>query len=293
MIRSMTGYGRNEVSGGGGRFTVELRSVNNRYIDVQVKMPRGLMALETRIKKAVQQRFSRGRFDLYITRNGNGEKSDRIALNEEIAEQYIGLLRELKTRFSLPGEIDVSLIAGAQHIISVAEARDDVDALWPLLSEGITHASDELDTMRKNEGAMLVRDISLRLEAIESLKSSIRLRSPVTVENARKRLDEALGRLAHEQLEPSRIAQEIAVLAERTDITEECTRLDSHVQQFRAMVSNGGGEAIGRKLDFLLQEMGREVNTIASKAMDAEISQQAVEIKAELEKIREQVQNIE
>ena len=289
----MTGYGRNEASGAAGRFTIELRSVNNRYIDVQVKMPRGLMALETRLKKAVQQRFSRGRFDLYITRNENGEKADRIALNEEIAEQYIGMLRELKTRFSLQGEIDISLIAGGQHIISVAEARDDVDALWPLLSQGIAHASDELDTMRTNEGAVLVKDISSRLVVIEGLMNSIRSRSPVTVENARKRLNEVLDRIVHDQIDPLRVAQEIAVLAERTDITEECTRLDSHIGQFRAMLSNDGGEAIGRKLDFLLQEMGREVNTIASKAMDAEISQQAVDIKAELEKIREQVQNIE
>ena len=289
----MTGYGRNEASGAAGRFTIELRSVNNRYIDVQVKMPRGLMPLETRLKKAVQQRFSRGRFDLYITRNGNGEQGDRIALNEVVAEQYIGMLRELQSRFSLPGEIDISLIAGGQHVISVAEARDDADALWPLLSEGITHASDELDAMRTIEGAVLVRDISSRLEAIEGLMNSIRSRSPLTVANARKRLDEALGRLVHDQLDPSRVAQEIAVLAERTDITEECTRLVSHTGQFRAMLSNDGSEAIGRKLDFLLQEMGREVNTIASKAMDAEISQQAVDIKAELEKIREQVQNIE
>ena len=293
MIRSMTGYGRKEVTGAGGRFTIELRSVNNRYMDVKVRMPRGLAALESRIKKSVQERFSRGRFDLFITRNGEEEKSERYTLNEEGAEQYIGLLRELKSRFTLAGEVDLSLIAGGQNIISVAEIKDDVEALWPTLTEGLQGVLDDLDAMRLDEGSALAGDISSRIEMIDTLLGAIRARSPLTVENAKKRLNDTLNRLLQDKPDPTRIAQEIALLAERTDITEELTRLDSHVRQFRAMMNDSQGEAIGRKLDFLLQEMGREVNTIASKAMDADISFQAVNIKAELEKIREQVQNIE
>ena len=289
----MTGYGRKEVTGVGGRFTIELRSVNNRYMDVQVRMPRGLAALESRIKKSVQERFSRGRFDLFITRNGEEEKSERYTLNEEGAEQYIGLLRELKSRFTLAGEVDLSLIAAGQNIISVAEIKDDVEALWPTLTEGLQGVLDDLDAMRLDEGSALANDIASRIEMIDTLLGTIRTRSPLTVENAKKRLNDTLHRLLQDEPDPARIAQEIALLEERTDITEELTRLDSHVRQFRAMMNDSQGEAIGRKLDFLLQEMGREVNTIASKAMDADISFQAVNIKAELEKIREQVQNIE
>ncbi len=294
MIRSMTGYGRSEPSGAGSsRFTVEVRSVNNRYIDIQVKAPRELSVLEQRIRKSVQDRFSRGRFDVYIIRNGDKESAGRLVVNETLAGQYISALKDLKARFGLGGDVDVSFLAGFQDLFALTEVKEDMEAVWQVLSDGLAHALKGLDDMRAEEGGALVRDISGRLETIDRLLSSIHELAPASVEAARTRMSDVLRKLLHEQPDPVRLAQEIAILAERTDVTEELTRLGSHMKQFRALLADPSGEAVGRKLDFLLQEMGRETNTIASKAMDAQISLSVVNIKAELEKIREQVQNIE
>ena len=293
MIRSMTGYGRTEAGDKGGQFSIEIRSLNNRYLDVQVKIPRGLAVLESRVKKAVQERFSRGRFDVSIARDSEHERAGRLAVNETLAAQYIGILKDLKTRFGLSGDADLSLVAGLPDLITMTDVKDDPEALWQLLSTGMSQALDELDRMRGEEGALLSQDIRERLDTSERAIQAITSRTPVTVENARKRMTETLNRLLTEQPDPVRLTQEIAVLAERTDVTEELTRLACHMTQFRSLMGGGTREAVGRKLDFMLQEMGREVNTIASKAMDAQISMDVVIVKAELEKIREQVQNIE
>jgi uncharacterized protein (TIGR00255 family) len=289
----MTGYGRKESSGDAGHFTIEIRSVNNRYIDVQVKVPRGLSLLELRVKKVVQERCSRGRFDVLITRNNAGEKATRLVVDDVLAAQYVGLLRDLQARYGLTGEVDLSLVAGMQNIITMTEVSEDLEAIWALLASGIEAALSELDRMRQDEGAALVRDINGRVDAIEGMVRAIAVQSPLTVEKARKRMADALAKLLQEQPDPARLAQEIAILAERTDVTEELTRLDSHLAQFRSMLADTQEEAVGRKLDFLLQEMGREVNTVASKCQDAAIALDVVQSKAELEKIREQVQNIE
>ncbi len=293
MIRSMTGYGRKEVSGAGGHFSIEIRSVNNRYIDIQVKAPRGLAVLEQQIRKRVQDHFSRGRFDVYITRNGEKEGAGRLVVNDVLAGQYIAALRDLKARFGLGGEVDVSFLAGFQDLFTQTEVKEDIEAVWQVLTEGLANALKELDDMRAEEGGALVRDIFERLKTIDGLLVTIHGLAPASVEASRKRMFDAVTKLLHEQPDPVRLAQEIAILAERTDVTEELTRLGSHMVQFRALLADQSGEAIGRKLDFLLQEMGRETNTIASKAMDAQISLSVVNIKSELEKIREQVQNIE
>ena len=293
MIRSMTGYGRTEAGDDGGHFSIEIRSLNNRYLDVQVKIPRGLAVLESRVKKTVQERFSRGRFDVSVARNSENERGGRLAVNETLAAQYIGILKDLKARFGLGGDADLSLVAGLPDLITMTDVKDDPEALWLLLSTGMSQALDELDRMRGEEGALLSQDIRERLDTIERAIQAISSRTPVTVENARKRMTETLNRLLTEQPDPVRLAQEIAVLAERTDVTEELTRLACHMTQFRSLLGGSLREAVGRKLDFLLQEMGREVNTIASKAMDAQISMDVVNVKAELEKIREQAQNIE
>ena len=293
MVRSMTGYGRGDVRGEAGNFSIEMRSVNNRYLDVQIKLPRSIQALEPRIRKEVQEGFSRGRVDVFITRSGTGASQVKFTVDHERAEQYIGILKELKTRFSLPGEIDLELLNALPDIIGKEEVTEDLETLWTLLSTGIRQAISSLRAMREMEGASLASDVTGRLEAIALLVETVRLRTPVIVEQARKRMTEALEKVLKDPPEPLRLAQEIAILAERTDVTEEITRLGVHMGQFRAMVRGAGAEPVGRKLDFLIQEMGREVNTIASKALDAEISLQVVNIKAELEKIREQVQNIE
>ena len=289
----MTGYGRKETGDAAVHFVLEIRSLNNRYLDIQVKAPRGLAMLEPRVKKAVQDRFSRGRFDVFIIRNEEQEKNARLVVNEDLAGQYVAALRDLKSRYGLNGDIELSTVAAFQDIVAVSETMEDPEKSWQVLSTGLTQALEELDRMRTEEGTALARDIMARIGTIELLASLIRKKAPASVENARKRMTETLSRLIAGQPDPMRLAQEIAILAERTDVTEELTRLDSHMKQFRTLMTDTNGEAVGRKLDFMIQEMGREVNTIASKAMDAEISMDVVNIKAELEKIREQVQNIE
>jgi uncharacterized protein (TIGR00255 family) len=293
VIRSMTGFGRKETDDAAAHFLVEIRSLNNRYLDIQVKTPRGLAMLEPRVKKTVQDRFSRGRFDVFITRNGQQEKNAKLVVNEDLAGQYVAALRDLKSRYGLQGEIALSTVAAFQDIVAVSETVDDPEKVWQVLSTVLSQALDELDRMRTEEGAALARDILSRIGTIDLLTDAIGKKSPASVEHARKRMTETLNKLLAEQPDPVRLAQEIAILAERTDVTEELTRLGSHMNQFHTLMTEARGETVGRKLDFLIQEMGREVNTIASKAMDAEISMDVVNIKAELEKIREQVQNIE
>jgi uncharacterized protein (TIGR00255 family) len=288
----MTGYGRGEASGPEGSVVVEVRSVNNRYLDVQAKLSRELAALELRVRKSVQERFSRGRFDVFVSRVA-AEGAISYRLNATAAGHYIAALTQLKNDFSLAGEIDLSLIAANRDIIAGAEASEDAEVAWPLLAAALHQALGSLDGMRRTEGRALAQDIGTRLETISGLVAGIRERSPLTVEAAKRRLEDALIRLGVSSVDPGRLAQEVAFIAERSDIAEEMTRLDSHLRQFRGLLDEDRGEAVGRKLDFLLQEMGREVNTTASKAADATISQTAVSIKAELEKIREQVQNIE
>ncbi len=293
VIRSMTGYGRKEANGPSINATLEVRSVNNRYIDIQVKVPRSLTALEPRIRKAVQDRFSRGRFDVFIARTGEREQTGKLLLDETRTAQYIDILNAVKTRFDLKGEVDLSLVAGFPDLIAVAEEREDMEVLWQVLATGLGQTLDELERMRSDEGRTLVEDMARRLALIESLVKEVQALSPLSVESARKRMAETLNRILNEPPDPVRLAQEIAVLAERTDVTEELTRLNSHIGQYRNLLAGAGDEPVGRKLDFLLQEMGREANTIASKAMNAQISYHIVSIKAELEKIREQAQNIE
>jgi len=289
----MTGYGRGDVRRVSGNISIEMRSVNNRYLDVQIKLPRSLSALEPRIRKEVQEGFSRGRVDVLIMRSGADSSPFRFTVDHERAEQYIGALKELKARFSLPGEVDLALLSELPDIIGREDITEDQEELWVLLAGGLRQAITALRSMREQEGASLAQDINSRLDDVEALIEAVRGRTPLTVEQARKRMTEAIEKLLKEPPEPARLAQEIAILAERTDVTEEITRLGSHMSQFRAMVRAAGAEPVGRKLDFLIQEMGREVNTVASKALDAEISLQVVHMKAELEKIREQVQNIE
>ncbi len=295
MIRSMTGYGRAEARSASGTFSIEMRSVNNRFLDVQVKLPRSLAAIEQRVRKAVQARFSRGRIDVFINHGGSDAQASRLVLDIDRAGQYVGIMREMKSRFDLPGEVDLALVSALPDIIGREEVTEDLDQIWASLAGGLEGAMQGLRAMRDREGQALGEDISARLETIDRLADDIRDRVPETIKHARARMTASIEKLLKEPPEPDRIAQEIAFLADRTDVSEELTRLGSHVGQFRDFLLAAGAEAepVGRKLDFLLQEIGREVNTIASKALDADISLMVVTIKAEIEKIREQVQNVE
>jgi uncharacterized protein (TIGR00255 family) len=293
MIRSMTGYGRAEESGADARISCEVRSLNNRYLDVQIKAPRSLLSLESRIKKAVQERFSRGRFDISISRSSEQDAAEQIVINEALAMQYIRALRSLKEQQGLAGDVDVSTVAGFPDIVTRVEKQESLDELWTVVSRCLGRSLDELDRMRGEEGGALAQDMLSRIKAIEQMADVVRTAAPDAVESARKRMTESLARLLAEPPEPARLAQEIALLAERTDITEELTRLGIHLRRFREMLAVAPQDGVGRKLDFLIQELGREANTIASKSLNADISHTVVNIKAELEKIREQAQNIE
>jgi uncharacterized protein (TIGR00255 family) len=293
MISSMTGFGRGEAIERSGAITVEVRSVNNRYLDVQIRSPRGLSALENRVRKTVQDRFARGRIDVFINRSGGDATSVRLAADHHLIGQYLEILNDLKKRYSLTGKIDLSLIHALPDFITRQETQEDLESLWTLIAEALNRAVLGVQVMREDEGRAMAEDIAGRIDAIESMITSVRSRVPEIVDAAQKRMNESLAKILKEFPEPARIAQEIAILAERTDVTEELTRLSSHLSQFRDLLAVTTGEPVGRKLDFLIQEMGREVNTIASKAMDAEVSWSIVNIKSELEKVREQVQNIE
>jgi uncharacterized protein (TIGR00255 family) len=267
--------------------------VNNRFIDIQVKAPRSLAALEPRIKKAVQDRCSRGRFDVFLSRNNERESAGRLMVDETLVDQYITSLRGLKDRFGLGGEVDLQLLSSLPGLLAISEEKEDIEEIWQVLSDGLAQALGELHRMRVEEGKSLVSDMNRRIDSIEGYLRTVHELAPASVELTRKRISETVARLLKEPPDPVRLAQEIAILAERTDVTEELTRLSSHIGQFRMLTADVTGEPVGRKLDFLLQEMGREANTIASKAMNSQIAHLVVDIKAELETIREQAQNIE
>jgi uncharacterized protein (TIGR00255 family) len=288
MIRSMTGYG----SGSGGGYTVEIRSVNHKFLDVSVKMPRAIAALESNIKKAVSDRCSRGRFDVYVNLEAEGRPKRRFSLDSQAAGQYVGLLTELKERFGLAGDIDLRLVSAFKDLIVEEEETPDMDEVWAALQPVLDGCLASLAGMRDREGAVLAGDISARAGVISGKLGAVEARAPQAVSEHAVKLKERIAKLAEGvTLDDDRLQQEIALLADRGDVTEEIVRGRSHLELLNRLL--GSDEPAGRKMDFLIQELNREVNTIGSKASDTEIAHLVVDMKAELEKIREQVQNIE
>lgn len=292
MVKSMTGFGRGEGETGLGRVLVESRSVNHRYCDINLRLPKRLITFENRIKELIRSQVSRGRIDVSIKLdNLEGEKV-QLQVDSNLAEQYIGVLLSLKERFQLKGEITLELLAGAKDLITVKEESGDIEPFWQEIVSILKQSLKEMDEMKRSEGEALARDIQMRLERIHQQLEEIRAKYPAYAEAYQNRLRERVqSLLGGMEVDPNRLQQEIAFLAERTDITEEMVRAMSHLQQFSQFFQ--ANEPVGRKMDFLIQEIYREVNTASAKANDAEISRKVVEIKSELEKIREQVQNIE
>ena len=291
MIKSMTGYGKGEASYGGGCITVEIRSVNHRYGEVYVKLPRNLVAFENDVRKTVSERLKRGKIEVFV-QHEPGAESSPLTVNIPLAKAYYEVLSTLKETLGLADEVTLPLIA-AQKDVLAAEAGNLMDeTLGVSLMSAVRNAVENLEIMRTREGEALLADFRKRMETIKALAARVGERSPVVVSEYAARLQERLAQLcADSAVSEDCLAQEVAVMADRCDITEELVRLDSHLKQFDAALSMG--EPVGRKMDFLLQEMSREVNTMGSKANDAEIAHHVVELKTELEKIREQVQNIE
>ena len=288
----MTGFGRREGETTIGKVAIEARSINHRYCDINIKLPKRLVLFENRIKEIVRSQVSRGRIDVTLRLDSVGEEKIQLNVDLDLAQQYYRALHELKEKLHLKDEITLGLLAGSKDLITAKEESVDIEPYWQEVFPILNQSLQNMDEMKRLEGKALVKDLQQRLELVGKLLRMIKQQFPSRVKATFTRLHERLRSLLEgTEMDPSRFQQEVALLAERTDITEEIVRAESHLAQFRTLLE--GNEPSGRKMDFLLQEIHREMNTISAKANDAEISQGVVEIKAELEKIREQVQNIE
>ena len=294
MTRSMTGYGRAEAVLTGRKFTVEMKSVNHRYLETSLRLPGILLPLETEIKKRIGEQFSRGRIEatFRVDSGGNTENGGRFVLNLPLIRNYHALLSQLKEELQLSDEISLSMMAGFRDAFVTTETVQDPETLWDGLSRVLDEAIRMLTEMREQEGESLKRDLTARLSLIAGFLEVIAGRTPQVVLEYQKRLVERIRELTGGMaIDEARLLQEVAIMAEKSDITEEIVRFRSHIDQFTGLLT--GGDAAGRKIDFLIQEMGREINTIGSKSGDAEISRNVIEVKGELAKLRECVQNIE
>lgn len=292
MLKSMTGFGKREASHGGLTLSVEIRSVNHRHREVALRLPKGFLEIEDKLKTLIYRHCARGRVDVTASLGGVKESTKTLSWDRDLAKQYTQALRELKRELKLKGEVDLTLLASYRDIFSFGEKVVVDKKIQGVLTRLVTQALGDLDGMRRREGKMLQADLTKRIHSIEKVIRTIERRTPMVVREYAQRMKKRVGQLLDvEPVDQGRVAQELAVYAERGDVTEELIRLDSHLAQFHQLLKES--ESVGRKFDFLLQEMGREVNTIGSKANDADISASVVELKSELEKIREQVQNIE
>lgn len=297
MIRSMTGFGRGDFVDEISKVTVEIRAVNHRYLDIFVKMPRKYAFAEDIIKSAIKERLHRGKVEVNVSIDNIGQSDSDIRLDKELAGKYYEVLSELAQSFEFGDESKVSLnlISRMPDVIKATAADEDEEAVKKRLLAATSKALDDFCNMRETEGAKLAKDLEERANTVADLRNKIEKRAPeIEKEYAAKfraRVNEILDG-AYEVPE-ERIALEAAIFADKANITEELVRLDSHVSQLRDFLKSGGDEGIGKKIDFLIQEMNREANTIGSKSNDQEITSLMLELKAEIEKIREQVQNIE
>jgi len=292
MVKSMTGYGRAVQTVNGREFTVEIRSVNNRYLDCNVKMPRTIGFAEEAVKQAVKAWVSRGKVDVYISMNSETAEDVQISLNKPVLEGYLTALRQMHEDYGVRDDISVMNLARLPDVLLVEKPQVDEEQLQADLLSVVELALQAYDAMRVKEGLALEHDLRSRAATVLELVAKVEEQNPQTVSEYRTRLENKLKEvLENKQLDESRILTEAAIFADKVAVDEETVRLRSHLEQMDQMLSGKGG--IGRKLDFLLQEMNREANTTGSKCTDVKVARIVVDIKAELEKIREQTQNIE
>ena len=291
-IKSMTSFGRGESTSGGRLWTVEIRSVNNRYLDVKMKLPWGYTSLEEKIRKMVGEAYQRGRVDLYLTVAGDFSDLMEVKINKTLAQKYKNALASLSEELAVDSAITAELLASYPEVVVREQQQEDMAQIWPVVEKAVEMAIYNSLVMRSHEGKLLAADLSARLETFTTTVNVVETAIPQLLEQRQLHLRERLTKLLGSvQLDPIRLAQEVAVMADKTDVSEEIVRLRSHINQFSHFLTEDGG--VGRKLDFLIQEFLREVNTLASKINDAEIAHHTVDLKSELEKMREQVQNIE
>ena len=292
MIKSMTGYGRAVETVNGREFTVELRSVNNRYLDCSVRLPRILSFGEDSVKQAVKNAISRGKVDVFITIRSEDGNDVQVNLNKAVLESYLNAMRQMVEEYGIADDISASSVSRLPEVFCLEKAQVDEEQLMADMMSVLHKALSEYDKMRSTEGEALDKDLRSRGNTILELVSQVEQGNAQTVIDYRTRLENKLKEvLANTAIDESRILTEAAIFADKVAVDEETVRLRSHLQQMNDMLTAGG--AVGRKLDFLLQEMNREANTIGSKCTDVNLARIVVDIKAELEKIREQTQNIE
>lgn len=293
MTISMTGFGRAVTSEESiYSFTVEIKSVNHRYLDLNIKMPRNLLSLENKIREAVKEKINRGKLDIFITQNTYEKDDVEIYFNEILGDSYFKCLERIRDRYEVNNDISVSLIARFPDVVTLEKKEIELDEAWKVLNKPLNEAIDTLIKMRAEEGIKLKEDIVLKCDVIADSLREVEKRSPIVVDEYRNKLNNRLKELLeNSNIDEGRIASEVAIFADKASIDEEIVRLSSHIIQLKDNLSKN--EPVGRKLDFIVQEMNREANTISSKANDLEIVNLAINIKNYIEKIREQIQNIE
>ncbi len=290
--KSMTGFGRGEAEAKGRRWTVEIRCVNHRYLDLKIKLPKGYAGLEEKVRKCLTAVLVRGRVDVALAVSGDFSDLQEIEANHNLALTYRDAIAKLADQLDLDNDVSLLRLVAYPDVLVLTQRAEDLAEVWPPMELALQEALTTCDRMRSEEGDAMAVDLQERLSQFAGVVAKIEARIPELLLEREAKLKERLEKLlGNVQLDPQRLAQEVAILSDKTDVTEEIVRLGSHISQFRAFLESE--EATGRKIDFLLQEFLREVNTMASKINDADIAHLTVDLKAELEKMREQIQNIE
>lgn len=293
MIKSMTGFGRSQLNENGYTISCEMKGVNHRFFDPHIRMPRRYGLLEDRVREEMKKHIQRGRIELSINIEKTGESKRNIKVDKELAMAYYNSLKDLAKNLDMQGNISLIDIFRLPDVFSLEDAEEDLEIVWQTMQKALIEAIDGLMEMRNREGRNLLADLLSRNDFILNEVSKLETRAPLLEKEYEERLrSKIIEMIPQDLVDENRILQEVAMFADRASITEEIVRLQSHIQQFNDTLTNSA-EAIGRKSDFLLQEMFREINTVASKANNIEIGQIVISVKAELEKIREQIQNIE
>lgn len=292
MIKSMTGFGRCEVQEADRKITVEMKSVNHRYLDVNIKMPKKLNFFEAGIRNELKNYIQRGKVDIFITYEDFTESNVCVKYNKELAGEYLTYLKQMAADFSLDDDVRVSLLSRFPEVLTMEEQTIDEDALWHLLSKALRGAAENFVETRIKEGEHLRDDLIEKLQGMQTHVAFITERSPQIIAEYKQKLEDKVKELLEDaKVDENRLLMEVTIFADRVCVDEELVRLDSHITTTKDTLIAGG--SIGRKLDFIAQEMNREANTILSKSNDLEISNRAIELKTEIEKVREQIQNIE
>ena len=293
MIRSMTGYGKQSLNVDGREYQIEIKSVNHRYLDINIKMPKTLSYLEETVKKEISEKIKRGKVDVFITYENNSKEGKNITINKELAKLYIEQLKELAEEEKISSNIEVMEIAKFPDILTIKADEED-EKIKQEIIQVTTEATNKIVEMKAIEGEKIAQDLLQRISKIENKIMEISSKSTGLIEEYVVKLEKRIQEiLKTEEIDKSRIAQEVVIYADKCSIQEEITRLKSHIYQFRNLITNNQNETIGKKLDFIIQEMNRETNTIGSKENNLEITNGVIDIKTEIENIREQIQNIE